>query len=84
MTIKNYSACSKYTRTHTQQISIFMTHITNYATERLAPQLFTALFQFTHTWTNLELSTDLPLSLGKRYFEIFPEDKVPLWGVRML
>ncbi len=58
-----------------------MTHITNYATERLAPKLFTSLFQFTRTWTNLELTTDKPLNLGRRYFEIFPEDKVPLWGV---
>ncbi|XP_064395577.1 bifunctional heparan sulfate N-deacetylase/N-sulfotransferase 1-like [Halichondria panicea] len=61
-------------------ISIFMTHVTNYATDRLTLQLFSDLFQFTRTWTNLELTTDRPLNLGKRYFEIFPEDKVPIWG----
>ncbi len=58
-----------------------MTHVTNYATDRLALNLFKQLFQFTLTYTNIKLLTDKPLNLGKRYFEIFPEDKVPLWTV---
>jgi len=61
-----------------------MTHVTNYATDRLALDLFKQVFEFTRQYTNLELLTDTPLSLGKRYFEIFPEDKIPLWNVSFI
>lgn len=63
------------------QVSIFMTHMTNYAKDRLAPFLFQTLFQFVTRWTKLELQTEHPLNLGKKYFNLFPEDKLPLWTV---
>ena len=58
-----------------------MTHVTNYATDRLAIHLFNELFNFTTTWTNLKLATDRPLNLGRRYFKLFPEEKLPVWTV---
>jgi heparan sulfate N-deacetylase/N-sulfotransferase NDST2 len=58
-----------------------MTHVTNYAKDRLAPYLFENLFKFITRWTKLELLTDRPLNLGRTYFSLFPEEKVPLWTV---
>ena len=58
-----------------------MTHITNYAIDRLAIQLFDHLFRFVQDWTNLKLLTGPPLTLGKVYFDTFLEDKMPFWTV---
>ena len=58
-----------------------MTHVTNYAVDRLALHLFDRLFHFVQHWTNLKLVTGPPLTLGKRFFDIFPEDKMPIWTV---
>ena len=63
------------------QVSIFMTHIENYARDHLASVLFRALFEFIQQWTLLELKVGPPLTLGRKYFEIFPEDKNPVWTV---
>lgn len=62
-------------------VSIFMTHTPNYSRDRLSPFLFESLFKFVAHWTKLELHSAQPLTLGKKYFSIFPEDKVPLWTV---
>lgn len=53
--------------------------MTNYAKDRLAIFLFENVFQFISRWTQLELRTDRPLNLGKRYFSLFPEERQPLW-----
>ena len=58
-----------------------MTHVTNYAHDRLALVLFDALFRFVQKWTQLKLIADRPLNLGRKYFEIFPQDKMPVWTV---
>lgn len=58
-----------------------MTHVTNYAVDRLAPELFEHLFDFVQRWTNLNLVSGPPLTLGKIYFDIFPEDNMPFWTV---
>ena len=58
-----------------------MTHVMNYAHDRLALVLFDALLNFVHKFTQLELVTDRPLVLGKKYFELFPEEKLPIWTV---
>ena len=58
-----------------------MTHVTNYATDRLGLVLFKSLFEFVTEWTRLELFTARPLTLGQKYFEIFPEDRLPVWTV---
>ena len=60
---------------------MFMTHTTNYAIDRVALPLFEHLFKFVRRWTNIQLQTERPMALAKRYFEIFPEDRYPLWTV---
>ena len=63
------------------QVAVFMTHITNYAMDRVALTLFDHLFKFVDRWTNIKLQTARPTALAKKYFETFPEDKYPLWTV---
>ena len=63
------------------QVSVFMTHVMNYAHDRLALVLFDALLDFVREFTQLDLATDQPLTLGRKYFELFPEEKSPLWTV---
>ncbi|XP_019854532.1 PREDICTED: bifunctional heparan sulfate N-deacetylase/N-sulfotransferase-like [Amphimedon queenslandica] len=60
-------------------VSIFMTHSGNYAKDHLALDLFSLLFDFIRKWTQIELVTDTPINLANAYFEIFPEDKQPVW-----
>lgn len=59
-----------------------MTHSTNYAKDRLALELFESLFQFIKQWTKLQLKTNSSVNLAKAYFQMFPEDRTPLWTVR--
>lgn len=61
-------------------VSIFMTHMPNFGHDRLAIILFEALFRFVQKWTNLELVTDRPIAMAARYFQIFPEDTIPVWN----
>ena len=58
-----------------------MTHYNNYATDRLALILFDEVFKFLNQWTKLKLMVDTPVNIARKYFEIFPEDAVPLWRV---
>ncbi|XP_069599864.1 bifunctional heparan sulfate N-deacetylase/N-sulfotransferase 4-like [Ranitomeya imitator] len=60
-------------------ISIFMTHLSNYGNDRLGLYTFVNLADFVQTWTNLKLQTLPPLHLAQKYFELFPEQKDPLW-----
>ncbi|XP_062469885.1 bifunctional heparan sulfate N-deacetylase/N-sulfotransferase 3 isoform X2 [Pezoporus occidentalis] len=60
-------------------ISIFMTHLSNYGNDRLGLYTFVNLANFVHTWTNLKLKTLPPVQLAHKYFELFPEQKDPLW-----
>ncbi|KAG8438941.1 hypothetical protein GDO86_005212 [Hymenochirus boettgeri] len=60
-------------------ISIFMTHLSNYGNDRLGLYTFKHLVQFLNTWTNLKLETLPPVQLAHKYFQIFPEEKDPLW-----
>ncbi|XP_068136841.1 bifunctional heparan sulfate N-deacetylase/N-sulfotransferase 4 isoform X1 [Hyperolius riggenbachi] len=60
-------------------ISIFMTHLSNYGNDRLGLYTFVNLANFVQTWTNLKLQTLPPLQLAHKYFELFPEQKDPLW-----
>lgn len=63
------------------KISIFMTHLSNYGNDRLGLYTFVNLANFVHTWTNLKLQTLPPVQLAHKYFELFPEQKDPLWQV---
>ena len=61
------------------RVLIFMTHMTNYASDRLAYYVFAKLFEFASKWTNLYFESLPPLQLAQKYFEIYPEDRDPLW-----
>uniref|UniRef100_A0A4W2IEF0 [heparan sulfate]-glucosamine N-sulfotransferase n=1 Tax=Bos indicus x Bos taurus TaxID=30522 RepID=A0A4W2IEF0_BOBOX len=60
-------------------ISIFMTHLSNYGNDRLGLYTFVNLANFIQSWTNLKLQTLPPVQLAHKYFELFPEQKDPLW-----
>lgn len=63
------------------QISIFMTHLSNYGNDRLGLYTFESLVKFVQCWTNLKLQTLPPVQLAEKYFNIFPEERDPLWQV---
>lgn len=63
------------------QISIFMTHLSNYGNDRLGLYTFVHLASFLHSWTNLQLQTLPPLQLAHKYFQLFPKQSNPLWQV---
>lgn len=58
-----------------------MTHISNYGNDRLGLFLFEHAVEFIQQYTNLQLVTEPPLELAKIYFNLFPNEKMPLWGV---
>ncbi|XP_074253070.1 bifunctional heparan sulfate N-deacetylase/N-sulfotransferase 3 isoform X5 [Saimiri boliviensis] len=60
-------------------ISIFMTHLSNYGNDRLGLYTFVNLANFVKSWTNLRLQTLPPVQLAHKYFELFPDQKDPLW-----
>ncbi|XP_030427599.1 bifunctional heparan sulfate N-deacetylase/N-sulfotransferase 1 isoform X3 [Gopherus evgoodei] len=60
-------------------ISIFMTHLSNYGNDRLGLYTFKHLVRFLGSWTNLKLQTLPPMQLAQKYFQIFSEEKDPLW-----
>uniref|UniRef100_A0AAR2IZ45 Bifunctional heparan sulfate N-deacetylase/N-sulfotransferase 1 n=1 Tax=Pygocentrus nattereri TaxID=42514 RepID=A0AAR2IZ45_PYGNA len=60
-------------------ISIFMTHLSNYGNDRLGLYTFKNLVKFVQTWTNLKLQTLPPVQLAQKYFQIFPEERDPIW-----
>lgn len=59
-----------------------MTHLSNYGNDRLGLYTFESLVKFVQCWTNLRLQTLPPVELAKKYFEIFSQEKNPLWQVR--
>nr|XP_017204190.1 bifunctional heparan sulfate N-deacetylase/N-sulfotransferase 2 isoform X2 [Oryctolagus cuniculus] len=60
-------------------ISIFMTHLSNYGNDRLGLYTFESLVRFLQCWTRLRLQTLPPVPLAQKYFELFPEERSPLW-----
>lgn len=63
------------------QMNIFMTHMSNYGNDRLALYTFESVFKFVQCWTNLQLVSVPPLQLAERYFQMYPEEADPVWGV---
>ncbi|KAJ6216358.1 hypothetical protein RDWZM_007515 [Blomia tropicalis] len=61
------------------QINVYMTHQSNYANDRLALYTFEAVIKFIQCWTNLQLFSLPPLELARKYFQIYPEEKDPIW-----
>ena len=66
------------------QISIFLTHLSNYSSDHLALLVFDSLIKYLQCWTNLKLSTEHPTALAERYFAIFPGEIEPVWQVLSL
>ena len=64
------------------QVSIFMTHVPNYAHDRLANFILRNVFEFLSCWTNLKFYSLPPLSIVEKYFEFNQDDKEPVWSVR--
>ncbi|XP_075705859.1 bifunctional heparan sulfate N-deacetylase/N-sulfotransferase 3-like [Rhinoderma darwinii] len=60
-------------------ISIFMTHLSNYGNDRLGLYTFVNLAKFVQTWTHLKLQTLPPVQLAHKYFQLFPEQRDPVW-----
>ncbi|KAF2355048.1 Heparan sulfate-N-deacetylase [Trinorchestia longiramus] len=61
-------------------ISVFMTHMSNYASDRLALYVFEGVVQALQKRTNFALKTEPPALLADRYFALYPEEAQPLWG----
>ncbi|XP_072559745.1 bifunctional heparan sulfate N-deacetylase/N-sulfotransferase 2-like isoform X2 [Paramormyrops kingsleyae] len=60
-------------------VNVFMTHLSNYGNDRLGLYTFESLLKFVQCWTNLRLHTLPPVALAEKYFQVFPEEKDPLW-----
>ena len=58
-----------------------MTHLSNYGNDRLALFLFEHAVDFVQRYTNLQLVTEPPLKLAEVYFNLFPNEKMPVWTV---
>lgn len=62
-------------------INIFMTHMSNYARDRLALYAFEYVLSFIKCYTQLQIETLPPIELANKYFQIHSEEKDPLWMV---
>ena len=60
-----------------------MTHMSNYGNDRLALYTFESVIKFIQCWTNLRLSSAPSLQLGERYFQLYPDEADPVWGVSL-
>ena len=63
------------------QVSIFMTHLSNYGNDRLGLYTFENVFKFLQCWTNLRLHTVPPLKLAEIYFSTYPDEVDAVWRV---
>ncbi|XP_043646644.1 bifunctional heparan sulfate N-deacetylase/N-sulfotransferase [Drosophila teissieri] len=61
-------------------INIFMTHMSNYGSDRLALYTFQSVIKFLQCWTNLKLASAPPVQLAEMYFRLHPEEVDPVWG----
>ncbi|XP_050056596.1 bifunctional heparan sulfate N-deacetylase/N-sulfotransferase [Aphis gossypii] len=61
-------------------INVFMSHMSNYGSDRLALYTFESVFQFIRCWTNLKLVSSGPMELADKYFKMYPEEIDPIWG----
>lgn len=60
-----------------------MTHMSNYATDRLAPFAFESVLRMLTCYTNLRFKTRNPTELADRYFRMYPQEQTPLWTVSL-
>ena len=59
-----------------------MTHMSNYANDRLALYTFESATKFLQCWTNLQFQSIPATQLAEKYFRMYPEESEPVWGVR--
>ncbi|XP_071953290.1 bifunctional heparan sulfate N-deacetylase/N-sulfotransferase 4-like [Antedon mediterranea] len=60
-------------------VNIYMTHLSNYGNDRIALYTFDNVINFVDKWTNLRLKTVPPKELAEKYFNLYPDQKEPLW-----
>ena len=60
---------------------IFMTHLSNYGNDRLALYTFESVIEFVQKHTNLRLHSVRPNELASIYFDMYPQEKEPVWLV---
>lgn len=61
-------------------INIFMTHMSNYGSDRLALYTFESVIKFLRCWTNIKISSAAPQQLAEIYFKLHPDEIDPVWG----
>ena len=61
------------------EILVFMTHMTNYANDRLALYTFEKVISLLQKWTNLQFLYLPPLQVAHLYFQKYPQEKEPIW-----
>lgn len=61
-------------------INIFMTHMSNYGSDRLALYTFESVIKFLRCWTNLKLTSAPAVTLGESYFRQHADEVDPVWG----
>lgn len=61
-------------------VNVFMTHQQNYGNaDRLAVYMFDKAFAFMRHYTNVVLRWAPPVQLAALYFELYPEERWPVW-----
>ncbi|XP_055863216.1 bifunctional heparan sulfate N-deacetylase/N-sulfotransferase 3-like isoform X3 [Biomphalaria glabrata] len=63
----------------TTPFMIFMTHMSNYANDRLAIYAFDNVLQFVSNWTNLRLLALPPVEMARRYFQMYTQEINAVW-----
>eukprot|EP00118_Oscarella_pearsei_P018592 m.191235 g.191235 ORF g.191235 m.191235 type:complete len:324 (+) comp39443_c0_seq1:54-1025(+) len=56
-----------------------MTHMSNYGSDHLANYMWRSLVRFIRKWTNIQLKFRSPTELADLYFNLYPEEKTPIW-----
>uniref|UniRef100_A0A0B7BT56 [heparan sulfate]-glucosamine N-sulfotransferase n=1 Tax=Arion vulgaris TaxID=1028688 RepID=A0A0B7BT56_9EUPU len=60
-------------------VIMVMTHMSNYANDRLAEYTFENVVKFVNKWTNLNMVAPPPMEIAGRYFEMYPNEVIPIW-----
>ncbi|GFR66597.1 bifunctional heparan sulfate N-deacetylase/N-sulfotransferase [Elysia marginata] len=60
-------------------VMIFMTHMSNYANDQLAQYSFEHVTEFVAQYTNLRMQTLPPVEIAKKYFQLYPDEVLPIW-----
>ena len=58
-----------------------MTHMSNYANDRIALYTFESVFKYVQCWTNIQFKAISPVELANKYFNLYPEERLPIWTV---